>query len=624
MRQLRWVVLVVLLCASLSSAWGQGGASWVYVSGSGGVILRVTSSGGITTLVPASSAAYEGLVVGPDTNHGFLLYACDPTHNAIIRFDPENTASGFETVYQGTAASALQQPQCGRFTNTGDLIVTSKAAGSGAWEFAGVANSPLNPSNTLGFPATQNPPNGVLSQNSRTQVSQGIAQKNIGDLLIVDTTNKEVIRSRYVPLSPLPPTPPFSGPPEVFIAPSSSLLPSPFGIARQSAGEIYISNQSKKNQIVHFNAQGGGGSACINTLGSNITPEFMQMSADDTLYVAASSAHGAVFSVNTTSCTATQIPTGNALPALTGIALPPTSVTQTKTFTGVGTFNFGFTAYQFTSPAPGCTLTVTATPISPAAIAALNITDTNTTDSFSGFTPAVNLGWDGFEFKASVNIPNGSACTPEFGDLSSTQFLAAQLDELLVSNPRMVRCGNLSDPPDGCSVMVSLGDYPLGGLLPSDITYSGGGKQCDVFLVNANLSNSEPGQFCGFQSPLSNVTPIAGTFSSGQNLALKFKLALAPAIGAPGDCQNGPFITDAVALLSVAQLLDKQGNPAFNPIPIESSGSSTPIAPTFKIDSNKQYQFSLSLQGYAPGTYSITITFLSSNAPSQTVLIKVL
>src|SRR5207253_10769917 len=148
-------------------------------------------------------------------------------------------------------------------------------------------------------------------------------------------------------------------------------------------------------------------------------------------------------------------------------------VTQTKAFTGVGTFNFGFAAYQFTSPSPGCTLTVTATPISPGAIEALNIADTNTIDSFSGFTPAVNLGWDGFEFKASVSIPTDPntslplTCASEFGDGSSTQFLAAQVDELLVSNPRMVRCPTLGDPdfsiagPNTCSVVVSLGDYPL-------------------------------------------------------------------------------------------------------------------------------------------------------------------
>jgi len=122
-------------------AWEQSGSPVVYVSGTGGVILSVnTSTGATTTLVSNPNTAYEGLIVGPDNvasdntpanNHPYLLYACDPTHNTIIRFDPNKVAAGIETVYAGTGA--LTQPQCGRFTNSGDLIVTSKAAGSGIW-----------------------------------------------------------------------------------------------------------------------------------------------------------------------------------------------------------------------------------------------------------------------------------------------------------------------------------------------------------------------------------------------------------------------------------------------------------------------------------------------------------
>ena len=98
---------------------------------------------------------------------------------------------------------------------------------------------------------------------------------------------------------------------------------------------------------------------------------------------------------------------------------------------------------------------------------------------------------------------------------------------------------------------------------------------------------------------------------------MKFKLAL----GAfpTGNCQNGPFITDAVALPSVAQIFDSNGNAIFNPIVIGSSGSSTPVPPIFKLDNNKQYQFSPSLQGYAAGTYSLTVRFLTSNTVKQTI-----
>jgi len=623
MRQFR-LVCVALVCL-IATAWSQNGSPAVYVSG-GGSIFKVTSAGVTTTLLTTANAVYEGLVVGPDNvggdnpAHPFLLYACDPTHNTIIRFDPENApaqgGSAAETVYNG---GALQQPQCGRFTNTGDLIVTSKVAGSGLWKIAGVANIAFRAG---GFSApSQNPPNGAFSV---SQVGAGLAQKNTGDLLVVDTVNKEVIRSQYATV------PAFSGPPSVFIAPSN-LLGSPFGITRQSAGKIFISNQTKRNQIVQFSAQGTGGATCVNTLGNNITPGFMQTSADDTLYIAASASHGAVFAVNSATCTATQIPTGNTLPPLVGIALPPTSVSQTQVISGTATFNFGFTAYQFTSPS--CTLTVTATPANLAVINS-NIPAPNplAAPPYFGAVPAVNLGWDGFEFM--LNVINQDAggnfvnCVPQFGtdfatDGTSEQAVGSDLDNLLVFNPRLVRCPNAGDPDAGgpCALDESLGVYPLGGLLPQDLTLTTPGKQCTIFAVNANLSAVQQGVFCGFESPLSDVAPpgISGTFSSGQNVSLKFKLA-----SATGDCQNGPFLSGATALLSVAQLFDAKGKAVFAPVAINSSGSSTPLPPTFKVDTKNQYQFSLSLKGYAKGTYSITVTFLSDETVQQTVLIKVI
>src|SRR5207253_10558599 len=152
-----------------------------------------------------------------------------------------NDSTRMETIYAGAGNLQLQ---CGRFTNSGDLVVTSKAAGSGAWEFAGITNIALNAG---GFPTPVQKP--AMLAFSSTQVSQGIAQKNIGDLLVVDAANKEVIRSQYGTI------PPFSGSSAVFIAPSSLLLPGPFGIARKSSGDIYVSNQSKRtNNVVHFNA----------------------------------------------------------------------------------------------------------------------------------------------------------------------------------------------------------------------------------------------------------------------------------------------------------------------------------------------------------------------------------
>jgi len=596
-----------------AGAWGQGSPvpavpQVVYVSASGGLILSVDpTTGAISTLIPASGAAYEGLVVGPDNvdaGRSYLLYACDPTNNTIIRFDPNDLTAKVETVYAG--GGSLQQPQCGRFTNTGDLIVGSKVAGSGLWKIANAAYMPLNGG---GFSApTQLAPVG----NPASQVSEGVAQKNIGDLLVVDTANKEVIRSQY----------PAFNVPAVFISPSA-LLPGPFGIARKSNGEIYVSNQSKKaNNIVHYNAQGMSGSTCL-AFNNKTAPAFMQMSADDTLYVAtASSTSGAVYSVKTATCVATQVPTGNSLPPLIGIALPPTSVTQTQSFSGTQTFNFGYAAYQFTSGGP-CTLSVTATPVSPGVIQGEINNPLNTSmdlgDPFYGGSPAVNLGWDGFELVFDVPPPAGS-CTPLYSDGTYSDLLSAHVDNELVSNPRVLRCGTPDEPPDGvCQTITMFNDYPLGGMLPDDGSYGGKTTKCRQFIINGALGSPEPAQFCNFQPPLSNVAPpgIAGVFSSGQNLSVKFKLA-----SASGSCANGPYVDDANVLMSVAQIADKKGNPVFNPISLNASGNSTPIQPIFKTG-NQQYQFSLSLQGYAPGIYSLTATFLSANTMQQTVLIKV-
>ncbi|HEV2342394.1 MAG TPA: hypothetical protein VGS15_11395 [Candidatus Acidoferrales bacterium] len=602
-----WKTLLLLCLLTIigSSANAASGSPVVYVSG-GGLIASVnTSTGASQTLVSNAAAIYEGLVVGPDNAasdnpaHPYLLYACDPTHNTIIRFDPNNVGAGIETVYSG--AAALQKPQCGRFTSTGDLVVTSEVPGSGIWEFKGVANIALGAG---GIPApVQNPPRGAFSA---SQVSQGVAQKNIGDLLIVDAANKEVIRTQFGTI------PAFSALPTVFISPSN-LLPGPLGIAKKSDGGVFVSNQSKKvNDIVQYSAQGTNGTLCVG-FSNKTSPFFMQMSADDTLYVATSlSSSGLVYSVNTATCSATAIP-HTSLPPLVGLALPPTTVTQTATFSGTQTYNFGFAEYQFTSTS--CTLSITANALSQAQINSLIALDS--ADFPNGALPSVDLGRDGFETAFDLAPTN---CAPDSaGDGLNAELVSVQVEDSSFSNPRLLACDPTVNSTT-CTVTESFGDYPLGGLLPADpsiILRDGASRH---FVVNGNLSQAEPGAFCGFQSPLSNVAPpgIAGTFGTGQNLSVKFKLAQAS-----GDCQNGPFITDAVALLSIARILDPSGNPVFNPVALNSSGSSTPTPPTFKTDSNKQYQFSLSLQGYAPGTYSLTVTFLTSNTVQQTIEILV-
>jgi hypothetical protein len=99
---------------------------------------------------------------------------------------------------------------------------------------------------------------------------------------------------------------------------------------------------------------------------------------------------------------------------------------------------------------------------------------------------------------------------------------------------------------------------------------------------------------------------------------VKFKLATFS-----GNCTNGgPFISDASALISVAQIADSAGNTVFHPIAVNATASSLDLPPLFNAG-NQQYQFTLTISGYAPGTYSLTVTFLTDNTTNQTIFFKI-
>lgn len=622
-------VFCLFACLAVTApVWGQQTPPAIYVSGSTGILsIGVGSNVGTVSPLVTNSATYQGLVIGPDNNttdntgnpaHPYLLYACDPTNDTIIRFDPNDVPAGTDTVYSGGGLD----PQCGRFTNTGDLIVTSSVAGSGIWEIT--STTPGQHLADVGLGAGVGSFTTVQVPLTATgQLGAGIAQKNTGGLLTVDLTNKDVILTPYVIGGS------FNGPMSVYVKASSSVIPAPFGIAKLSDGEIFVSSQSTgsktSNTIAHFKADGSGGTQCID-LGSKYTPFFMQMTADDTLYVATSASSGGVvysLTYNGRTCSATAVATNGKLPStLVGIALPPTTVSRTvKNFSANQIFNFNFAAFEFNSTS--CTLTVTAMPENLAVIDSYiaNAVANDPGNLGFGAVPAVDLGRDGFETAFQFD---SSSCAPDLlgqnSDGLNAEFLAAQIDNQLVPNPRVLHCDA------NCAVVETFGDYPLGGLLPLDTTLSGRDSGSVHFLVSENTGNSsEPGTFCGFQTPLTNTPPpgIAGVFSSGQTLSLKFELA--QGANNLAGCQNGPFITDATALLSVAQIFDNHGNPVFIPnTAIDASGNSTPVQPIFKNDpTNKQYQFSLSLKNYAKGIYSLTITFLSSNTSFQVAEIQV-
>jgi hypothetical protein len=290
------------------------------------------------------------------------------------------------------------------------------------------------------------------------------------------------------------------------------------------------------------------------------------------------------------------------------------------------TFNFNSNLFQLT--ANGCTATVTAFPMSPGTVRSMIASAGN---SFpSGTQPAVNLGEDGYEivYVAHWLQPLVTpSCTSVFTDGQFPQSFAGFVDRNSFTNPRVVQCDN-SDPSTEPTLFASsatlctagatlLGVYPVGGPIAGDQLLT---KNSVFALVNAGLSTTEPGKFCGFQSPLSNdpLNPATFSGSTKNTLSVKFKLATFS-----GNCPNGgPFISDASALISVAQIADSAGNTVFHPIAVNATASSLDLPPLFN-QGNQQYQFTLTISGYAPGTYSLTVTFLTNNTTNQTIFFKI-
>ena len=611
-------LLSAFVCLCSTGLWAASGASQVFVStGTSGIVYSLnTANGALTTLISSPGSDFEGMVVAPynvgqsntdETTH-YLLYVCDPAANRVWRFDPtaavpQNT---LEKIYDNNGP--LTGPQCGRITSTGDLVVSSTSAGSGLWTFSGVTNLALGsalqtPSQLVGVPGS----------------SEGLAQKNSGDLLVADSTNNKVLRT--------PPNAPAAT--TSFI---SSNLAQPFGVARRGDGFIYVSNRGTNHpNIMQFDAQGNNPLTCA-SFNSPDLPNFMQMALDNTLYAAVTGGGGtagSVRSINANTCQ--QIHNFTIPHGAVGLALPPTmTATQNVAASnGVVLVNFGFGAFELNQIVGPCGGTISVGLASPAAIVTL------ISNSGSPATPAVNLGLDGFE--AIYSTANLSGCSAGSAASNTNNFQLSNLLSPAVNNPEIVVCSDPNVNPTNCQPVTTnlsqLGAWPIGGYLPADLTHSATKSlRCRIFMANAIPVNSAPGQeigtFCGFQSPVNDTftgvlnswnAAAASSFKPGKSVPIKFKLGTGTG---PNAC-SPPYITDAIALLSIAQILDKQGNSVFVPIGLLSNGSSGLAQPLFKSDSNQQYLFnwdssscilpSGATQTCPVGTYSVTVLFLTNN-----------
>ncbi len=589
-------VALLLLLPALAAA--QGGASTVYISRTDtGQILRVNPATGIpSTVLTMAGARFEDLILGADN----LLVACDPTNGRIIRMDPDpatNPSGNFEVVYQAPAAGGLQSPQCGWFSHKGDLFVSSQAAGSGVWRITGLSTIPLGGA----IPA----PVRIIGSSilGTGFAGGGLTQNHNGNLLLVDRPGGRLLSSPF----------------NTQFASASVLLSGlrePVGVARRSNGDLFVS----ASDGLYVRRTDGSSAKCLNYSG-NTRPNHLAFTADDTLYVTVTSNNSASLErINIASCPAASTTIlefrnpDHRGAEFRGVALPPTSRTVTKgPFTGFQLYGFGGHAYFLT--ANNCRATIRATPAAPAALQTL----INATGVPGRPIPYLGEGGFGMIYQLTAVSPPG--CQPDL-DGFFRHHIGGFTERL--ANPRLVRC---EDEGALCGLITMEGFYPVSTLFPDDAVLGGKGNTFSrYFMGEFDLTgvSTERGQFCGFRTPLTQSPPeTPAVFSSGDTIPVKFLLAAAT----PGaSCASGPFLTEGVqALLSVARILDAAGKPVFEPIRVQASGSSNPNdPPLFRNDNpTKQNIYNLSLEGYLPGTYSLSILFLTDNEAAQDTLFRV-
>lgn len=607
-----YFVFAIFVCLLLSTQLlGQAGAPFVLVTDlSGQQILSVnTATSAVTSIFTLANSSFEGIVYGPEGSAltGNKVYVCDPTADKIYRLSlnipsTQPTAATLDgTVYDGTSAhgpTALKNAQCGRFTSTGDFLVTSKTSG-GVWKFAGLGSS------IPSIPATP------IQIVSGTHAEGDLAQANNSDLLIVDLTSKSVLKSV------LPTTGTLSAGPFI----TTNLTQPTAGIARRSDGKIYVADGGGQNNIKVFTSDGNPdtlNSVC-GTFGDS--PEFIKVAADGTLYVATTHStgsgfnNGKIYQVNTSSCITTLVAdigqSGN--PPAFGVAIPPTSVSKTKpAFTGSQNFNFGFSQFVV-SNVGSCSGPVTVNEIQTRLADIQSLTP-------SGLAPVPFLGEGGFYTKFAY--PH-DACTPNSVGLFDFALAGFIFTNGNNTNPRIVECHEAG----GCEVGLN-GFFPISEAIPGDCCIlKKPGSGSTFFVVSQPLDSSAAGQFCGFQNPLNNSLtnqqlPLNVPTVTGNTLPIK--LTIAKASAKCSSTKTAEYITDAKELLSLIRVRDAFGNVTNDIVtPVSSTSTYTnPCAatqgsPICLENGNKTYTFSLTTNGLLPGIWNVSVTSLTNNINVQ-------
>jgi hypothetical protein len=711
--QLEKVSIICLLLLSFSlTAYAQvlPSTPTVYVSGGPTIYMETGSTFTSIFTSPNPNANFESLAIGPDNafptdtdangnaKYAYFLYACDPAGTIIrIAFAPAPTPNpptfvGTETVYSGSVPGLA--PVCGRSSSAGDFYITNKS-GSGVFVFSGIANVSFG-----GFSLLSKPTLVALSPNFSNMTGRGITQKYVGDLLMVDNFDNQVLRSPYA--TPFAAQKPFittnlNGPVGIAAAVTTTLNPatgvfvpnSNFFVANSNSTpsrilaaqppvSVFTFNDATQTGVPAaacpgLNLPGGGPPQVADYLASVPTADAANSVINNTIYLVTNSNNsGSLWTWNTAraqamppNCTLTLA--ASIGKALSGVAVAPAPVTlnlqvsATPATLTATTFNFNSNIFQLT--ANGCKASVTAYPLSLATVNSMitiaqlpGAGDSNASNNHYPpslippplpnypATPLANLGDGGFEtvYVAHWTKPAvDTDCTSVFGDNGFLTGIFNFVDSSQYTNPRTIQCDNADATTEPqlftpttttCGSPKTVGVYPLGGPIALD----GGTKINSVFAMVKETTGGVPGQFCGFQSPLTgNGTnlPSPPPPLTGNSITVKFKVA---DLSRGGNCQSGPYLSDTTsplptALISVAQICNTtassdpfcgpNGSPVFNAINVNNNASSS--QPALFTAQNNQFKFSLQIGGYASGTYSLTVTFLTNNTTNQTTLFTI-
>jgi hypothetical protein len=620
MRVLKFV-LIICLCtafAGLATASNQepqrtDPTTIFLTTATGNQILKINTATTPATVVQTYSDRRfvpEDLTIGPDNK----LYVCSPTTNEIRRMNQD--FSGVQTVYSGGASGPLFFPEGPKFDAFGDLLVNSRGSSSGVWIFPHLAGgTPTAPTRILSF----------------TETGEGLAFSNDGQLRIVDQTGgtvSSVAPNCYVsPFGCSVGTPLISG------------LNAPTGIARDNFDNIYVA-QTGAGLISKFNPDGSSAGTYA-TFPSPDQPWFIKFAADGALFVATSQLGGTqtgkLYLVPPGGGSATLLfsvpppnPTKPAPPAI-GVALGATNFTIKATSFASGlpstgfelVANFGHDGVQVIELSGNCTVPITVTQKTPAAVnAALAAT---VGSSFTANQEPGQEGWTNtFAVPSNAATLCGSILSPQFYKM----YLFAFMSNPSFINPQIIKCdlsgnndGNMipvsGAPPAGlsCAPMTNFGFYPFG-ILPHDPASGGGGGTWSEYIYASQApAAGQTDQFCGFDAPLAGTTITNPDVIQGNNSGIPVKFHA-------GTCPSGPFDTNLTATVS-AQLLS---GATFTPILINPEGSSnSELPPIFRPDGAGGWIFNLKFvwpdgTRWSPGEYAITVT--SDKFAPQTAFIQ--